>query len=485
MIDIEDFAAELVCGRDTLMLGGSRQKEGSFRRIVELWRDVRPERALVVFDYSGRLYERFDGEPLLADFSSGGSLIPDMIEPFVLNENIGSDSRNIAYSIRQAAYQEIKSRDANDKFFDDLGKLLTDRMFVYMLETEKNVLRNLASGLKGGGEAMLESAAARNLFTIFCRQHQYVESLMTKAIGGESGALPVRQRLIEAEARSPFLTREEALAAYILRHELRFQKNGDRDAPVPFADLLFTNSDNTNTQRCIKMQADASTADFRALVSLVVNNAASLCSLPTLKLGGYLAAPQGRPLFVCSSGSSSVDRGFAPLLIAALGAAAQNEKHGAVILIPELDRWGLINYLDKFRQSWRRLSFTFGYDNFSRLSLDSRAEEGQLIESLYSSSSRRIWHATKEERLNKAFASYVSEADVIYRPDDLDEDIRAVEEEGHVRYVSLEERPAGKPLRGRVRLSREGGASSLWLTKGAARREKLTLESLLEDGDRL
>ncbi|MDO4560152.1 MAG: hypothetical protein Q4C86_04295 [bacterium] len=486
MVKIDKFSAELICGEDTLLLGNNERKNASIGKIINTWPKTFPDRALVVLDHKGRFYESFQGEALLADLSSEGSLIPDVVEPFVANEDIGAGSENIAYAMRQAVYQEIKSRDANDKFFDDLGKLSTDRMLVYMLETAKNVLCNIAVCAGDGGEAgVMQALSEKNLFPIFCRQHRFIETLMTKTIGGESDALPVKYRLKEAEAKNGFITREFALARYILEHELRFQKNGDRDAPVPFADLLFTNGDNTNTQRCIKMQADASTADFRALITLMTRGAGLFRSLDTLKLEEYLRAPQGRPLFVCSSGSASADRGFAPLLIAALGAAAQNAGSSALILIPELDRWGLLNYLDKFRQSWDRLCFAFGYDNFSRLSLESRTGDEQLLETLYSSSTQRIWHASEEERLNRAFGAYVAAADVIYRPEDLNEDIRAVEKEGRVSYASLEEEPQPAPLRRRVRLRPSRGAAKLWITEGAKRQEKLTLESLLEEGESL
>ncbi|WP_158095954.1 hypothetical protein [Cloacibacillus sp. An23] len=479
MIDITDFSPETVRGGSALMLGGNDRKAASFRALVEAWPRAFPEDALIVLDHSGRLYESFEGDAALADLSSAGSVVPDLIEPFALNETAGESSANIANAVRQAAYQEIRSRDANDKFFDDLGKLVTDRMIVYMLETERNVLLNIA-----GGE--VEGVLPRlNLFTIFCRQHRYVESLMTKAVSGEKDALPDKRAIMGAEFRRGARTREYALAEYILDKELRFQKNGGREAPVPFADLLFTTSETSNTQRCIKMQADASTADFRALLSLVTEKAALLNGLPTLKLGKFFDSPDGVPLFVCSCGNAAADRGFAALLTAAAGAAAQNAGKRAVVFVPELDRWGLVNLLDKLRQNWDGLNFVFGYENFSRLSLESRSEEAQLIETLYSLSDRRVWHATKEERLNKAFASYVSDADVIYRPDDLDEELRAVEEDGRVRYTALEERPAER-VRERIKLrARRGAEAKLWITGGAAKREPLTLESLLEEGESL
>lgn len=483
-MEIKEFEAGLIRGRDTLMLGGSGKRE-SFRRLIESWPALCPDCALVVFDHSGALYESFSGRPLLADLASSGSVIPNLIAPFIFSDTLGARSEEIAYTIRQAVYQEIRSRDANDKFFDDLGKLATDRMLVYMLETFKNVLRNLAAcaGCSGPEEAA-EFIRGLNLFRIFCRQHRYIETLMTRAIGGEEGGLPNRYRLDERPAES-LVTRDYALARYILSHELRFQKNEGRENPVPFADLLFTNADNANTQRCIKMQADASTSDFRALISLMTANDALYGELPALDLGEFVRAPEGRPLFVCSSGSAQADRGFAALLVSALGAAAQNEGRPAAVFIPELDRWGLLNRLDAMRQSWERLDFVFGYDNFSRLALDSRSEEGQLIETLYSSSNQRIWHATEEERLCKAFGSYVSEADVIYRPEDLDCELRAVEREGRVCYAALAESVPPAPLRGRTRLRRSSGASHLWLTEGIAAPERLTLESLLEDGETL
>ena len=469
MIDICKFGPGLARGGNTLMLGGNDRKAASFRALVEAWAREFPDDALIVLDHSGRLYESYDGEAALADLASRGSVMPDLIEPFALNETAGESSANIANAVRQAAYQEIRSRDANDKFFDDLGKLVTDRMIVYMLETEKNVLRNIADGRE------IEEVLGRlNLFSIFCRQHRYVESLMTKAVSGEKDALPDKRAVNAAESLGRPRTREQALSAYILEKELRFQKHGDRDAPVPFADLLFTTSETSNTQRCIKMQADASTTDFRALLSLVADKAALLSALPTLKLDEFFKSPQGRPLFVCSCGSSSADRGFAALLAAAAGAAAQNAGKRAVVFAPEIDRWGLVNLLDKFRQSWENLGF-----------VESRAEEAQLIETLYSLSDRRVWHATKEERLNKAFDAYVSDADVIYRPDDLDEEIRAVEEDGKVRYASLEERPAER-VRSREKLRRERGSDTkLWITDGAAKTARLTLESLLEEGETL
>lgn len=486
MVEIGKFTAETLCGRDTLLLGGGEGKMATVAAAVDEWPGLCPDTALIVFDHGGRLYESFAGEALLADFSSEGSVIPDVIEPFVSNEDIGISSENIAYAVRQALYQEIRSRDANDKFFDDLGKLVTDRMLAYMLETAKNVVQNIASSRGGEGEEGVSAALSRlNFFSLLCRQHRYIETLMTKTIGGESDLLPVKYRVAEAESEGRPLTREFALAKYILSRELRFQKNAERDAPAPFAGLLTTNGENTNTQRCIKMQADASTADFRALALMMVDNAALFAGNETLKLGDYLKAPAGRPLFVASSGNAAADRGFAPLLTAAAGAAARSAKRPAVVLIPEIDRWGMFNYLDKFRQNWERLSFTFGYDNFSRLSLESRSEEDRLLDTLYSSSAQRIWHASEEERLCKAFDTYVSEADVIYRPEDLDGEIRAIERDGRISYASLEEKPERQRVRKRARLRRSRGGSKLWITEGAKRREKLTLESLLEEGETL
>ena len=156
MIDICNFGPGLARGGNTLMLGGNDRKAASFRALVEAWTR----------------------------------------EPFALNETVGESSANIANAVRQAAYQEIRSRDANDKFFDDLGKLVTDRMIVYMLETEKNVLRNIA-----GGREIEEVLGRLNLFSIFCRQHKYVESLMTKAVSGEKDALPDKRDQGRGERR--------------------------------------------------------------------------------------------------------------------------------------------------------------------------------------------------------------------------------------------------------------------------------------------
>ena len=486
MVEIEQFKAEMLCGRDTLLLGSSERKKATVAAVIDEWPASCPETALIVFDHGGDLYERFAGDALLIDLSSEDSLIPDVTEPFVLNEDIGVSSENIAYAVRQAIYQEIRSRDANDKFFDDLGKLVTDRMLTYMLETAKNVVHNLAFASSEEGSGGVARTLDRiNLFSIFCRQHRYIETLMTKIIGGESDVLPVKYRIAEEENSGRPLTRELALAKYILTRELRFQKNGDREAPVPFADLLMTNGDNTNTQRCIKMQADASTSDFRALVAMITDNTALFSGNRTLKLESYLKAPAGRPLFISGSGNAAADRGLAPLLTAAAGAAARNTKSAAVVLMPEIDRWGVFNYLDKFRQNWERLSFTFGYDNFFRLSLESRTDEERLIDTLYSSSVQRIWHASEEERICKAFDTYVSEADVTYSPEDLDSEIRAIEREGHVSYASLQEPPERHSVRRRVRLRRKSGGSKLWITSGAKKSGKLTLESLLEEGDTL
>ena len=91
--------------------------------LVEAWTREFPDDALIVLDHSGRFSESCAGEPMLADLASRGSVLPDLIEPFALNETVGESSANIANAVRQAAYQEIRSRDANDKFFDDLGKL--------------------------------------------------------------------------------------------------------------------------------------------------------------------------------------------------------------------------------------------------------------------------------------------------------------------------------------------------------------------------
>ena len=60
-----------------------------------------------------------------------------------------------------------------------------------------------------------------------------------------------------------------------------------------------------------------------------------------------------------------------------------------------------------------------------------------------------------------------------------------MEKEGRVTYAALEEQPRLCSSNRDVRLRRTRRAAKLWIAEGAERHEKLTLASLLEEGETL
>ena len=86
------FTATHIHDNDTLFLGNAKGKHDSFVAVTEMLCNEFPETPLVVFDYGGSLYEKYAGYALLADFASEGSVIPDLLEPFLFNDRIGSSS---------------------------------------------------------------------------------------------------------------------------------------------------------------------------------------------------------------------------------------------------------------------------------------------------------------------------------------------------------------------------------------------------------
>ena len=78
---MKEFDTNRLCGGHCFIIGESSAKDSVIREMLN--RHSGSSGALVVLDYDGRFYESYGGEAVLADFSSVGSVVPDLLESSV------------------------------------------------------------------------------------------------------------------------------------------------------------------------------------------------------------------------------------------------------------------------------------------------------------------------------------------------------------------------------------------------------------------
>ena len=75
---MKEFDTNRLYGGHCFIIGESSAKDAVIREMLS--RHSASTGALIVLDYDGRFYESYGGEAVLADFSSVGSVVPDLLE---------------------------------------------------------------------------------------------------------------------------------------------------------------------------------------------------------------------------------------------------------------------------------------------------------------------------------------------------------------------------------------------------------------------
>ena len=72
---MKELETTLLSGGHKLIIGDRDVKGRVIKEYIK-----NHDGALLIFDYGGRLYESYEGDAILADFSSESSVAPDLLE---------------------------------------------------------------------------------------------------------------------------------------------------------------------------------------------------------------------------------------------------------------------------------------------------------------------------------------------------------------------------------------------------------------------
>lgn len=113
----EYLTAANLAAKNVFIMGNNEDKDKTCRLIINTWDETR-NGALVVFDHDGNLYDDFGQDQLLADFSSQGSMRPDLVSPILRHDKHGKSPVSAAEVIRAAVAPEKAEKGCNDQFWN-------------------------------------------------------------------------------------------------------------------------------------------------------------------------------------------------------------------------------------------------------------------------------------------------------------------------------------------------------------------------------
>ena len=111
---MKDFNLDLLYGGHSIIIGERKVKDKAIREL--LYRHDPTRGALVVLDYDGKQYESYNGKAMLADFSSSGSVFPNLLETLLHAKRYGGDQKTFSAMSQKLHAHTKPDKNNNDAF---------------------------------------------------------------------------------------------------------------------------------------------------------------------------------------------------------------------------------------------------------------------------------------------------------------------------------------------------------------------------------
>lgn len=454
---MKELEMNIIDGGNKLIIGDRDAKAKVMRKYIN-----DRDGALIVFDYDGRLYESFEGDAILADFSSEGSVVPDLWET-LLHSEYGESPKSFASVIQKLVIQTKPDRGSNDAFWTNIASSAFRQYIEYLAVIYKMDKYSLSSG--------------RNQRRGLASLGQYANEMMNLMNRVTEGQKQDRSTVSGAAKATPAYA-ETPLYKLLHKYE---QASRGKDA-LPFDGTLRNpGSVQTNTFQCAYITMLTMGDSFFKMMEMMERSGSSIARLPQLPLKEFVSEAPA-PLFLCGTRKAGANQAIASLTLMAAACATREADAKVTVLIPEIERWNLQGALKFVREEcFEQLCTISSFSDIRKLSANAGIDKKSVMNELVDESDGILWLYATDPVLEEIFESASTAKERRYKLNELSEYFAAYHDRCGLQYFSLPLQGGAEEVAVRERKPIGRTVREPWIEKCSGR-EKKFLEDTLYGG---
>lgn len=448
---MKEFDTNRLCGGHCFIIGESSAKDAVIREMLS--RHSASTRALIVLDYDGRFYESYGGEAVLADFSSAGSVVPDLLETLLHSSHYGRNPKIFALMMQRLLSITKPDRTSNDAFWSVMSSAAFKQYVEYLCALYK--VEKFAVGYDGSSEV---AGGNKNDFVLLGKFAGIMTNIMYKSTVCKDPATFIASR----PDSSPI---EKYLESYV--------KASAGEGAKPFdGSLRNPGAQNASTYQNVYMSMLANCNSFFKAMELFERDGDALARLSALNMRSFVSGGSA-PLFFCGTRRADANQALGALMLMSAACAAHDSGTSVTVVIPELERWNLYWALKYVKEEcFDGLSTVTSCGDIwkfaSAVGLDKRSLLGELSET----SDSRLWLYTTDTDCENVFASEAPARERCYKLCELDGGYCAYRRRrSGLEYFVLPDAGEEKKIRTRTPLA--AAASRAWIDVVKGREKEL------------
>lgn len=454
---MKELETNILDGGNKLIIGDRATKSMVMREYIK-----NHTGALIVFDYDGRLYESCEGDAILVDFSSEGSVVPDLWETLLYSE-YGESPKSFAATMQKLVIHTKPDRGSNDAFWTNIASSAFRQYIEYLAVIYKMDKYSLSSGRNQG----------RGLASL----GQYANEMMNLMNRVTEGQKQDRSTVSGAAKATPAYT-ETPLYKLLHKYE---QASRGKDA-LPFDGTLRNpGSVQTNTFQCAYITMLTMGDSFFKMMEMMERSRSSIARLPQLALKDFISEAPA-PLFLCGTRKAGANQAIASLTLMAAACAASKADAKVTVLIPEIERWNLQGAMKFVREEcFEQLCTISSFSDIRKLSSNAGIDKKSVMNELTEASDGILWLHATDPVLEEIFESASTAKERRYKLNELSEYFAAYYDRCGLQYFSLPIQDEAEKVTVRERKPMGRAIREPWIEKCSGR-EKKFLEDTLYGG---
>lgn len=457
---MKELETTLLSGGHKLIIGDRDAKGRVIKEYIK-----NHDGALLIFDYGGRLYESYEGDAILADFSSESSVAPDLLET-LLHSRYGESPKTFATMMQELIIQMKPDRTSNDAYWSNISKAAFRDYIEYLCILYK-VEKNSPAEARGWQKRDLVSLG---------RYANEMLNLMNRLTEGHK----VEKKQVYGTAKTQQTPAYMSTPLYKLLANYTQATRGEEALPFD-GTLRNPGTGQTNTFQSAYLALLAFAGPFFRLMEMLETDGNNIARLPQLVLRNFASAPSA-PLFLCGAKKSAVNQAIASLALMAAACAADSTGAKITAIIPEIERWNLQSALKFVREEGFGNFFTISsFSDVRKLASAAGIDKKNALTELTESSDGVLWLYSTDSVCEEIFETGATAKERRYKLNELSEHFAAYYDGYGLQYFSLPFKAESEniKLRGRKPLSR--AAAEPWIDKCCGREKKL-MEDMLFGG---
>ncbi len=444
----------LLDGGNKLAIGDKDVKDRVMREYIK-----NHEGALIVFDYDGRLYEGYKGEAILVDFSSDGGVAPDLLET-LLHSQYGESPKAFASMMQELVVHTKMDRTSNDAFWSNISKAAFRDYIEYMCvlyKTEKNSPDRARGSQK------------RDLVSMGRYANEMMDLMNRVTEGRKEGKLNADP----AYMSTPM---------YGLLKKYTQITRGKEASPFD-GTLRNPGSSYTNAFQCAYLTLRTDGESFFKLMEMLEHCGDAIAQLPQLSLK-ELNSEASAPLILCGANKAAANQAIASIMLMAAACAASDANAGVTAIIPEMERWNLLDALKFVREEgFENFFIISSFSDIRKLSSSAGIDKESTLTELTEASDGVLWLYSTDRICEAVFETESTAKERRYKLNELGDDFAAYCDRRGLQYFSLplQEESEEVKVRERKPIGRTGTAREPWIDRCCGR-EKKFMEEILYGG---